>query len=82
MHTIFLRGGDYATARDLHEALKRLLRLPDHYGHNADALHDCLSERRETVNLLVLDPGNDEVAAALRACAAVVSDLGGQVIHP
>ena len=80
MHTIFLSGGDYATARELHEALRRLLDLPDHYGHNADALHDCLSERRETVHLVVHDPGSEEVAAALRKCAAVISDLGGRVI--
>ena len=81
MHTIFLNGGDYATPRDLHEALRRLLRLPDHYGHNADALHDCLSERREAVNLVITGQGSDEVASALRKCAAVVSDLGGQVIQ-
>ena len=79
MHTIFLHGGNYATARDLHGALKRLLCLPDYYGHNADALHDCLSERRETVNLVVLDPGDGEVSAALNKCAAVIRDLGGQV---
>ena len=79
MHTIFLHGGDYATAHDLHEALRRLLALPDHYGHNADALHDCLSERREPVRLVVLAPGNDEVNAALRKCAVVITDLGGQV---
>lgn len=79
MHTIFLDGGDYATAQELHEALKRLLCLPDHYGHNADALYDCLSSRRETVNLVVLGHGNDEVAAALRKCEAVIADLGGQI---
>ena len=79
MHTIFLHGGDYQTAHDLHGTLKRLLNLPDYYGHNADALYDCLSERRETVNLIISDQGNDEVAAALRKCAAVIQDLGGQV---
>ena len=79
MHTIFLSGADYQTARELHGALKRLLGLPDHYGHNADALYDCLSERREKVNLVVLGEGNPDVAGAIRKCAAVVSDLGGQV---
>ena len=79
MHTILLRGGDYQTARELHGALKRLLDLPDHYGHNADALYDCLSERRETVRLIIAGQGCDDVAAALNKCAAVVSDLGGQV---
>lgn len=80
MHTIFLNGGDYATPRELHGAIKRLLNLPDHYGHNADALHDCLTERRETVNLTVWDQGNDEVGAAMEKCMAVICDLGGKVI--
>ena len=79
MHTIFIHGDDYAAAYELHEALKRLLRLPDHYGRNADALYDCLSERRETVNLAVLSSGNSDVQAALRKCAAVIQDLGGTV---
>ena len=79
MHTIFIHGDDYATAHELHEALKKLLQLPDHYGHNADALYDCLSTRRETVNMTVLHPGNSDVEAALRKCAAVIGDLGGTV---
>ena len=78
MHTIFLNGGDYATPRDLHEALRRLLRLPDHYGHNADALHDCLAERREAVHLILRGPFTDDAEAALNKCAAVITDLGGQ----
>ena len=80
MHTIFLNGGDYATARDLHESLKQLLSLPDYYGNNADALYDCLSGRRETVKLVIADMGNDEVSAALRKCMAVIQDLGGQAV--
>ena len=79
MHTIFLDGRDYDTARDLHEALRRLLALPDYYGCNADALYDCLKGRRETVRLIVVCPGNDEVADTLRKCAAVIGDLGGEV---
>lgn len=80
MHTIFLNGSDYATPRELHGAIKRLLNLPDYYGHNADALHDCLTERRETVNLTVWGQGNDEVDAAMEKCMAVIRDLDGKVI--
>lgn len=79
MHTIFIHGDDYADAHDLHAAIKQLLRLPEHYGHNADALYDCLSERCETVNLTVVGTGNSDVEAALRKCAAVIDDLGGTV---
>lgn len=79
MHTIFIHGDDYVDAHDLHAAIKRLLRLPEHYGHNADALYDCLSSRHEKVNLTVLNTGNSDVEAALRICAAVIHDLGGTV---
>ena len=46
MHTFFLDGSVYATPRDLHAALKSMMALPEYYGMNADALHDCLTDRR------------------------------------
>ena len=79
MHTLFIDGSRYVSSRELHLALQRLLRLPAHYGCNADALYDCLSERRETVNLCILSHGNEDVADALRKCAMVIQDLGGSV---
>lgn len=79
MQTLFINGNDYPTSRDLHFALQRLLHLPAHYGCNADALYDCLSERRDIVHLCIFSYGNADVAAALRKCAYVVEDLGGSV---
>ena len=79
MQTLFINGADYASAHEVHLALKRLLHLPEYYGCNADALYDCLSERRERVDLCILSRGNEDVAAALRKCAAVVEDLDGDV---
>ncbi len=79
MQTLFINGNDYATAREMHLALKRLLHLPEYYGCNADALYDCLSGRKETVNLCIASFGNEDVAAALRKCAAVIEDLDGDV---
>ena len=38
---------DFSSVTDkasLHAYLKKELRLPDYYGNNLDALHDCLSE--------------------------------------
>lgn len=32
---------------ELHTYLQQQLHLPDNYGKNLDALHDCLSEKRE-----------------------------------
>ena len=77
--TIFIDGSQYASARELHLALKMLLTLPEHYGCNADALHDCLSERREPANLVVLNDGEGEVAEALRKVRRVFEDCGGEV---
>lgn len=79
MQTIMLDGSCYASARDLHLALKRLLSLPDYYGLNADALNDCLSERRSPVNLWIAAPGEGEVADALKLVCTVVADNGGIV---
>ena len=55
--TLFLDGDLYATAQDLHLALKRMLALPDYYGMNGDALYDCLSERREPVSVYIATRG-------------------------
>ena len=79
MQTIYLDASSYSTPRDLHAALKSMLSLPDYYGMNADALHDCLSERKETVRLWIASPGEGEVARSLSAVRAVVEDLGGAV---
>lgn len=76
--TIFIDANRYATAKELHLALKMLLALPDHYGCNADALHDCLGERvGKPVNLCIFSEGTGETAEALRKVVRVVEDLGG-----
>ena len=77
--TIFVDGRQYASARDMHLALKMLLNLPEHYGCNADALYDCLSERREPANLVVMNDGEGEVATALAKVKRVFADCCGTV---
>ncbi len=79
MQTLFIDASRYATSRELHAALKVMLALPDYYGMNADALHDCLSERREPVNLWIASTGDGDAARALSAVRTVVEDLGGSV---
>ena len=79
MQTLYLDGSRYATAAELHAALKRMLHLPDYYGGNADALNDCLSSRPEPVSLWIASPGEGEVAAALTLAARVFADNGGTV---
>ena len=79
MTTLFLDASRYAAPLELHAALKAMLSLPDWYGMNADALHDCLSERREPVNLWIASSGEGDAARALSAVCAAVEDLGGSV---
>ena len=76
--TIFIDAARYASAKELHLALKMLLNLPEYYGCNADALYDCLSERMgKPVNLCLLSTGEGEVADALNKIVHVIEDLGG-----
>ena len=79
MQTIMLDGSLYPTAKDLHLALKTMLSLPDYYGMNADALNDCLSERREPVRLWIASRGDGDVACALDRICAVIEDNNGSV---
>ncbi len=79
MQTIMIDGSCYSDARELHLAIKRMLSLPDWYGMNADALNDCLSERRSPVSLWILDPGTGDVASALSVIRMVIADNGGTV---
>lgn len=79
MQTIMIDGSIYATPREMHLALKKMLSLPEYYGLNADALNDCLGEKAETVHLWILSPGTDETAAAIGRVARVIRDNGGTV---
>ena len=79
MQTILIDASRYAEPRALHAALKSMLSLPDYYGMNADALYDCLSERREPVRLWITSSGEGDVACSLAAVCTVIGDLGGEV---
>ena len=79
MQTICLFGGDYASAGQVHQALKNLLNLPDYYGMNADALNDCLSEYSACPSLWVHLTGPEGVVSCLRLVARVFRDNGADV---
>ncbi len=52
-----------ATSRgELHDVFAQALSLPDWYGRNLDALHDCLTERSEDVRITVAE---DELIGTL-----------------
>ncbi|MBQ6398949.1 MAG: barstar family protein [Clostridia bacterium] len=79
MHTLLLDGRQYQSSSDVYAAIGRMLSLPAYFGMNADALNDCLSERRETVSLWILPGGSEEVRRCLSLIANVISDNGGTV---
>ncbi|MFE6225383.1 barstar family protein [Microtetraspora glauca] len=41
---IRLEAGRWNTERDMHRAIAAALHFPDYYGHNLDALNDCLGD--------------------------------------
>lgn len=43
--------------QEAHAYLKEKLDLPDYYGNNLDALHDCLEEMKD-VQLVILNEAN------------------------
>ena len=79
MNTLCLFGSDYASARDLHLALRELLSLPDYYGMNADALNDCLSGLPSCPSLWVRMDGPEDVVSALEKVVRVFRDNGAEV---
>ncbi|MBQ7519875.1 MAG: barstar family protein [Clostridia bacterium] len=48
MNRVQLSAASWRTSRDAHDALARALSFPDYYGHNLDALHDCLTDLDDT----------------------------------
>jgi len=54
MKTLRLDGRMMASRALAHAYLKKRLHLPDYYGHNLDALHDCLAEMGEPTHLVLL----------------------------
>ena len=41
------------TKVELHDILAKELPLPEHYGHNLDALYDCLTETTDAQNIII-----------------------------
>ncbi|MBW1597688.1 barstar family protein [Streptomyces sp. JJ38] len=39
-----LAAGEWITEQDMHRAIAAALHFPDYYGHNLDALNDCLGD--------------------------------------
>ena len=66
MRTVLLRGSE-----DFHAILARELSFPPYYGHNLDALHDCLTDlSADTVIILAeADKADPRLTDVLRDSA-------------
>ncbi len=47
MKKVILNFDGKKTKEQIHSHIAQAMALPDHYGHNADALYDCLTEISE-----------------------------------
>ena len=70
-----LDGGSVGSREALHQTLAAGLRLPDWYGGNLDALHDCLTDITESTELVIrggaaMETALGSYAAALRRTLA------------
>lgn len=53
MEIIILDGKKMVSFDELHDYLKKIMRLPSYYGRNLDALADCLSDLGSHVTVIL-----------------------------
>lgn len=80
MELIIIDGRRMTTIEATHDYLAKTLRLPDYYGRNLDALHDCLTDLSRNVWIVLINGdfmdenlGECEYAKRLRR---VFTDVG------
>ncbi len=52
---VFILCEQIRSKEGLHRLLKAALSLPEHYGHNLDALYDSLTDVQEPLQLVICD---------------------------
>ncbi|WTB19983.1 barstar family protein (plasmid) [Streptomyces sp. NBC_00829] len=79
-----LAAGEWTTELDMHRAFATALHFPDYYGHNLDALNDCLGDvacyggyddSPEGTGLVLSLTDYDRFAAACPRAAQTVLDI-------
>ena len=55
MNTVTINCASIKNAEQFHEALARGLDFPEWYGHNLDALYDCLTSLTHVTSLVFYD---------------------------
>lgn len=51
---LIIDGSRIQTREEVHDLLARELQFPRWYGRNLDALHDCLTDLRQPVDIILL----------------------------
>ncbi|WP_353940168.1 barstar family protein [Streptomyces sp. HUAS MG91] len=81
---VHLEAHAWATERDMHQAFAAALQFPDYYGHNLDALNNCLGdvacfgpydETDEGTGLVLSLTDYDRFAATSPGAAQIVLDI-------
>ncbi|KOU85088.1 barnase inhibitor [Streptomyces sp. XY58] len=79
-----LAAGPWGTEEDMHRSVAAALQFPDYYGHNLDALHDCLGDvacygpyddSAEGAGLVITFTDYDRFATACPRAAQAVLDI-------
>ncbi|MFF0478898.1 barstar family protein [Streptomyces sp. NPDC004284] len=82
--TVRLAAGSWSTEQDLHRAVAAALHFPDSYGHNLNALNDCLGDvacfgpyddEHEGSGLVLSFTDYDRFATACPKAAQIVLDI-------
>ncbi|MDE6626516.1 MAG: barstar family protein [Lachnospiraceae bacterium] len=67
--------------KELHKYLKDVLELPDYYGNNLDALHDCMEEKKETFWIIIyhFEELKKELGEYAEILIQVFTDMGVRI---
>ena len=76
MKCVILDGSAITSMAEVHRSLAEQLSFPEWYGGNLDALHDCLTELQEDVELRVVHSAalSEKLGPAYTRFCRVLSD--------
>ncbi|MBR2742776.1 MAG: barstar family protein [Clostridia bacterium] len=65
MTTVIIDGNAVKSREDIHNIFEAALKLPEWYGRNLDALYECLTERSDSVAIILKNlPALEEAMGA------------------
>lgn len=83
MREILLTGECCPDKESLHRYLAEQLQFPEWYGNNLDALHDCLTDIREDISIVVpnVDDLEEKLDAYARRLMRLLVEVSGENPH-